>query len=167
MTRRYALLLLVLLPLTGCFKTFELDKTWAPLVKISERPDMLAKNTVSTTIGSTIYVGNIDQWFERNPLGSPQFIGLMKHEQEHSKRQFKKGVFTWLAKYLSDVEFMWSEEQRGYYLAFTTPGYRYDPRQRARNMSNYKNAVGKRMVSYEDALQWIYDVRAGRWKPKD
>lgn len=167
MTHRYALLFLVLLSLTGCkFKTFDLDNKWKPLRTISERPGILAKDTISTTIGSTLYVEDLDQWFERNPLGSQRFVGLMKHEQEHSKRQSKKGVFKWLSKYLRNRDFMWNEEQRGYYLQFTSPGYHYNVKSRARILSNYKNISG-RMVSYEDALQWILDVRAGRWKPKD
>jgi hypothetical protein len=159
------ILLVAMLSLTGCFKTVELAPEWKPLKIISERPDMLAKDTISTTIGSTLYVADIDDWFERNPEGSPKFIGIMKHEQEHSKRQFDKGVFLWLTLYTTDKAFMWDEEQRGYYLALTHPGYQYIPEAVAKNMSNYRNAFGQRMIDYDKALEWVLKVRNGTWTP--
>jgi len=167
MTRYTTLLLALLLAMPGCFKTFELEDEWKPLKVISERPEMLAKDTISTTIGSTLYVEDIAQWLIRHPIGTPSFISVMRHEQEHSKRQFKKGVFIWLATYLFDRSFMWHEEQRGYYLALTTPGYHYVPEDVAKNMSNYRNAAGQSMVEYEKALKWVIDVRSGQWKPED
>jgi len=168
MTWRCVLLFLVLTSFTGCkFKTYDLADEWFPLETISERPEMLAKDTISTTIGNTLYVEKLSTFWARNPEGTAQFIGLMKHEQEHSKRQFKVGVGAWLARYIVDRDFMWEEEQRGYYLALTHPGYSYQPEQVALNMSNYRNAAGQKMVDFDKALRWVLDVRSGQWKPKD
>lgn len=163
---RHALLLFALLALTGCqFKTFDLADEWAPLKQISERPSILAKDSISTTIGDTLYVEDLERFWLKHPEGSADLRGLLKHEREHSVRQYAKGVALWLACYVADKKFMWNEERRGWYLWLTEPGVHWIPEDISQRLAGYQNAAGQQMVDEQHALDWLYRVRSGSWKP--
>lgn len=165
---RFAVAVALVLLMTGCqFKTLELDEEWAPLELVSERPKMLAKGTISTTIGHTLYVADLEVFQRDYPEGSPVYLGLLKHEREHSRRQFKMGLSKWLGKYLTDTEFQYAEEQRGYYLGLTEPGVTWYPEVVARALAGYWNALGQKMVTYERALEWARAVQRGQWAPPE
>jgi len=170
---RFLPLVLLVLP-TGCVSVVEkfypsdaLPEEWRPLEKIQERPEMLAKDTVSTTIGRTLYVANLAKWFEKHPPGSVRWRAILRHEQEHSRRQLAAGVLLWMAKYAYDIDFMWNEEMIGYYYAITIRqqgGDPINPLGLANTLHGYKNLSGN-MVSFDDALTWINQVLAGQWQP--
>lgn len=160
--------LLPLLLTLGC-NTFDLDKKWLPLEQMVERPHIDGMTYITTTVGTKIYRENIDKYLAENPPGSPGFDSLLYHEQVHSKRQLKMGFLKWVSKYGADVEFMWREEQLGYYASLMEKrkrGVHINPESRARSIAKYENLAGK-MVSYEDALKWVKDVISGRWKPAE
>lgn len=152
----------------GC-NTFELNEKWRPLEQMVERIHVDGQSGITTTLGTKIYRENIDKYLEENPPGSPKFDSLLYHEQVHSKRQLRLGLAKWLSKYGTDTEFMWGEEQLGYYAGLKEKqrrGLWVNIDGRARAMAKYTNLMGK-MVSYEDALQWVRDVLSGSWKPAE
>lgn len=151
------------------YKERPLEEEWRPLERIRERPDMLAPDTRVTTIGRTVYVADIKKWVGEHPVGSPEWKSVLRHEQEHSKRQLKVGVLKWVAKYAYDRKFMWLEEQIGWWWGIKVlrqHGKRIVPEGVAVNLESYKNLTG-RMVSYEDALAWVKAVLANKWKPPE
>ena len=163
---RKLLWILPIVMMIGC-NTFDLDEKWLPLEQMVERIHVDGQSGITTTIGTKIYRENIDKFLEENPPGSPRFDSLLYHEQIHSKRQLRMGLAKWLSKYGINTEFMWKEEQLGYYATFQEKlrrGVHIYPEGYATSMAKYSNLTGK-MVSYEDALQWVRDVLAGRWKP--
>lgn len=166
--RLLILTLLLLLPL-GCssYDHMSLDPKWEPLEEIRERPDMLGNESMATTIGHTLYVEDLDKWLLLRPVGSGRFNAILLHEQLHAVRQLDTGVTAWVARYATDTDFMWEEEQRGWYLQLKElqrRGLQVDVGGTARTLHNYRNLIG-RMVHYEDAAQWVNDVLAGRWTP--
>lgn len=161
-------LLLIMLALTGCQGPIELEERWRPLVEVVERPDLLVSNTIATTLGTRVYVADLGEFKRRFPEGSPERDALLAHEREHAVRQLDSGLGPWLARYLNDREFMWREEQLGWFLqlrALQAAGRPLFPAVIANTLSGYRNLEG-RMVSREDALSWIQDVLAGRWTPE-
>ena len=148
----------------------KLGKEWSPLEEIRERPALVqdaAGEGVITTVGKFCYVKDINTWLARNPVDSPKFKAILRHEQEHSKRQHDTGVATWIARYGVDKSFALLEEQIGYYYEITEKrrlGIRFDPKAFARIFSRYKNLAGS-LISYEDALEWTESVLDGSWAP--
>lgn len=165
---KYIISLLFLL--VGC-NSFDLDERWLPLKEIVERPSdpLEIYDGFSTTIGSKVYRSNLDDFIKANPPNTIGFDMLMYHEQVHSKRQFKMGLYKWLASYLYDKKFMWYEEQLGYYTSFgylRTFGFKPNKEATAMSLSKYRNLTGA-MVTYEEALEWLNSVFSGGWKPKE
>lgn len=161
--------LLVVCLLTGCQSPLALDERWRPLVEVVERPDLLVSDTIATTLGTRVYVADLGAFERRFPEGSPEREALLTHEREHAVRQLNSGLGPWLARYLNDREFMWREEQLGWFLqlrALQAAGRPLVPSVIARTLSDYRNLEG-RMVSEADALAWIQDVLSGRWTPED
>ena len=173
--------LFLLLTLGGCIsldkpesrggKIHELGDEYLPLEKVRERSepfDFLVQSPgITTTIGTSAYVKSIDLFLEKYPIGSPGYVALMRHEQEHAKRQLDRGLYQWIAQYGVDRQFALIEEQIGYYYQMRTlmdAGVRILPEVFASRLSNYKNLSGS-LISYEDALEWARDVVAGRWLP--
>lgn len=151
------------------YKNRPLEEEWRPLERIRERPDMLAPETRATTIGRTLYVADIKDWISEHPVGSPEWKAVLRHEQEHARRQLKTGVLKWIAKYIWDRKFMWEEEKQGWYhqlRVLRQYGQRIIPEAVAANLESYKNLTG-RMISYADALAWVKEVLANRWKPPE
>lgn len=175
---RSLVLLIPLLLLASC-TTYELGSKWSPLSKVVERPRLPFTNNTSTiTVGSHLYVTDLDQWLEDYPPGSVEFEALMRHERVHARRQFgymdlpgEVAVWAWIGRYLTDREFMWSEEQLGYYESIThlAAHRQWDTARTNRQATvisdHYKTLGGKRMISFAKARRWIEDVLAGRWKP--
>ena len=163
------LLLLVLLP-AGCVTSpHRLDPKWSPLVEVVQRPDLVISSTASTTIGTRIYVADLDLWLQRYPPGSAEYTALLLHEREHSIRQHQLGVGEWLARYLRDTDFMWREEQLGWAHELThlqSNGKPIFPRAIAAALSDYRNFTGA-MVGYPDALDWVGGVLSGTWTPPE
>lgn len=170
---KHIFVFLTFICLVGC-NTFDLDEKWQPLKKMVERPDIISSYSgFSTTVGDKIYRANLDEWLEENPPGSFEFDKLLYHEQVHSKRQFKAGLHEWLARYMLDKDFMWYEEQLGYYVTIkylNWKGFSWGVENTliwlSKSLAKYRNAVGQ-MVSYADALDWTIAVQSGRWKPKE
>jgi hypothetical protein len=163
------LTILSLFLLVGC-NSFDLDEKWHPLEKIVERPNVVyGYSGFSTTVGTNVYKSDLDAFWEKNPPGTLRFDALMYHEQVHSKRQLKVGLYDWLALYLYDKKFMWAEEQLGWYTTiqfYRQRGMQVYPPAIASSLSKYGNLSG-RMVTLEDALNWVNSVLTGQWKPAE
>ena len=166
---RYLILLLLLLLPLGCanYESMDLDAKWEPLETIRERPDMLGSDSQATTIGHTMYVEDLDDWLAQRPVDGPRFDAILLHEQVHAVRQLDAGVTVWLSRYVTDTDFMWEEEQLGWYeqlRELRRRGQQINVPGVANTLRNYKNLAG-RMVSYAEAVGWVEDVLAGRWTP--
>ena len=162
------LLPLLLLVLAGCQRPYPLDERWRPLVEVVERPDLFVSDTVTTTIGTRIYVANLDLWLQRYPPGSVEQEALLLHEREHSIRQLEAGLGPWLARYLNDRDFMWREEQLGWALELRhlrDGGRPVVPAGIAFTLNGYQNLSGT-MVGYDEALAWVEAVLSGSWSPE-
>ena len=174
--------LLLLLCLAGC-RTYDIDG-YPPLSKLVERPSLSifgVHDRTLTTKGSHVYVGDLDNFLATYPPGSIEWVGKMKHEQVHGKRQFaylglpgEAALSAWLTRYIVDAGFMWSEEQAGCYVQIKYLQSRaHWPPVRTPHMAErlskgiYKTVLGKPMVSYDEALQWIKDVLSGNWTPAE
>lgn len=162
------LLPLLLLVLAGCQRPYQLDERWRPLVEVVERPDLFVSDTVTTTIGTRIYVANLNLWLQRYPPGSVEQEALLLHEREHSIRQLEAGLGPWLARYLNDRDFMWREEQLGWALELRhlqDGGRPVVPAGVAFTLNGYQNLSGT-MVGYDEALAWVEAVLSGSWSPE-
>ena len=104
MTR--SLLLATILLLAGCQSPYALDERWRPLVEVVERPDLLVSDTIATTLGTRVYVADLDAFLERFPPESVEQEALFLHERQHAVRQLDAGLGPWLARYLNDRGFM-------------------------------------------------------------
>lgn len=166
--RTAALALAAAVLLAGCggaSHTVPVD--YAPLEEIRERPRWLGSDALITTIGNTAYVADLPEWLERHPPGSVSYRAKLLHEQIHAQRQTAAGLTAWLARYGTATDFMWSEEQRGWYKELRELhqwGQTVNPEGVARILADYKNLTGN-MVSYADALQWVQAVLNGGWTP--
>lgn len=147
-----------------------LEEKWRPLEDVRERPPAVqnfGSDTSTTTVGRHCYVKNLQEWLTRYVPGSAKYQALLRHEQEHSKRQLAYGLYLWLARYSYDREFALEEEKIGYYWEITERrrlGYPVNIDGVALALSKYKNLSGS-LISFTDARQWILDVLAGNWKP--
>lgn len=160
--------LLLVLPLCGCPSPHRLEARWAPLVEIVERPDLLVGGRV-TTIGTRVYVADLQALLRRKPPGSVAFEALLLHEREHAIRQLRMGLGPWLARYLNDPAFMWREEQAGWFQQLRHQqrfGESVRPLSIAVALEDYRNLSGA-MIGYADALAWVEAVLAGSWRPDD
>ena len=154
-------LLLIALISVGCANTYDLEEKWAPLEQIVERP---GNDLWMTTIGKHIYLSDLDAWLERNPPDSIRFNSHLSHEHVHSIRQHQEGVTSFLAKYLTDQDFRWKEEQLGWYVSiklYRRNGWLAYPENIADSLASYRPKLGER----EDLLKWVQDVISDRWKP--
>jgi hypothetical protein len=148
----------------------DLDSVWRPLEDVRERPRVvrdLGSATVTTTVGRHCYVKDLDEWLTRVVPGSAKYKALLRHEQEHSRRQLAMGTFLWVARYSYDREFALLEEQIGYFYEITERRRLGNPMNVDRTaivFSRYKILSGK-LISFDDAKAWILDVLAGRWTP--
>jgi len=147
-----------------------LDAVWLPLEDVRERPNIFrnaGSDKATTTVGRHAYVRDLDEWLARVVPGSPKYLALLRHEQEHSRRQLDMGLYLWLIRYSYDREFALEEEMVGYYYEITERrrlGAPMDVDVTAIILSKYKNLAGD-LISFEEARQWILDVLAGRWLP--
>tara|TARA_B100000965_G_scaffold80110_1_gene63832 strand:+ start:214 stop:726 length:513 start_codon:yes stop_codon:yes gene_type:complete len=165
-TRVLVIVLSVLV--AGCQSPFALEERWRPLVEIAERPDLVPSDPVATTLGTRVYVSDLDGFFQAFSPESPEFEALLLHEREHALRQRDAGLGPWLTRYLSDRAFMWREEQAGWFLQLRrlqAAGRPLVPRAIARALAGYRNLTG-RMVSEQEALDWVRAVLAGTWTPE-
>jgi hypothetical protein len=175
-----SLLVLTLMSLvlgsTGCmsmdkqldpvWESVDIPKEFRPLERVRARGNVASKSTL-TTIGTTVYVYSLDRFRERFPFMEARYRAVMRHEQEHSRRQLKTGVVVWTAKYLVDRDFMWKEEQIGWYWEIKERGrlgLGVVPGVIGETLSNYSNISG-RMISAAKATAWVKEVMAGRWTP--
>jgi hypothetical protein len=164
------LLLALLAPLVvGCQRPYPLDERWRPLVEVVERPDLLVSNTLTTTLGTRLYVADLRAWLRRYPPGSVEQDALLLHEREHARRQLALGLGPWLARYLNDRGFMWREEQVGWALQLAhlrDRGGPLVPEALAATLAAYHNLAGP-MVGYSEALAFVLAVLRGTWSPED
>jgi len=169
--------LLLLLTLTLCAGCNSLGNSlgnslaipleFRPLERIQERPNVVVSDSAITTIGKTVYVANLRKFNVSHPFMGPRYQSLMLHERQHSIRQDNRGVVSWTARYLTETEFMYKEEQIGWYYEIITLrrlGQQVSPVGVAMALSNYKNLRG-RMVSFAEALTWVRAVLNGTWTP--
>jgi len=156
--------LCVLLLVGGCRASLPLEPRWRPLVEVVERPGLGSADPGVTTLGTRVYVRDLDAFAKRYPAGTPEREALLSHEREHARRQLALGLGSWLARYLSDAGFMWREEQVGWGLELRLlreSGRSPRPEAVALALSRYRNLSG-RMVGYSQALAWVRDVLRGR-----
>jgi len=143
---------------------------WRPLKSVRERPRIvrdLGTDTSITTIGRHCYVKDLDEWLGRVVPESVKYKAIMRHEQEHSRRQLDMGLYLWLARYSYDRKFALLEEKIGYYYEITERRRLGNPINidgTAVAFSRYKNLAG-RLITFAEAKAWILDVLAGRWTP--
>ena len=160
--------LLLLLSLVGCSRdVLRLEPEWAPLVEVVERPGLVLTDETTTTLGTRLYVADLDAWERRHPAGSVERAALLLHEQEHARRQLATGLGRWLGRYLNDREFMWAEEQRSYALQLrhlVRNGRPVNATAVAATLHDYRNLEG-RMVGFQDALRFVQAVLSGTWAP--
>ena len=161
-------LILLALSATGCGKAIDLGPEFEPLERIRESKVVTVGlgDSGVRTIGETAYVADIGKFKDRNP--EPLFTATMLHERVHTIRQKKEGLLKWLTKYGSDPDFMLEEEQEGFYvflIYLRSKGQPINVDQAAKVLSGYKTALGKRMVSFEDAKAWVQSVLNGTWTP--
>ena len=177
---RNLLVLILLSSLTGCLSAprddegnviaHKLDVEWRPLEDVRERPNLVrnvGSATVTTTVGKHCYVKDLEEWLVRVRPGSPKYKALLRHEQEHSRRQLKMGTWLWIGRYSYDKKFALLEEQIGYYYEITERRRLGNPLNvdaTALVFSKYKILTG-RLITFDEAKQWILDVLAGRWTP--
>lgn len=161
------MLLVLVLFVVGCSgREHKLGDTYRPLDRIAERPDVGVAATAATTIGDTVYVVDLKGWLGANPPGSLAFHATMLHEQEHARRQAKAGLVKWLASYVTNADFMWAEEQRGWYLelrALRGGGANILVDVVAASLADYKTLTGARMVSFGEAKTWVEAVLRSQW----
>lgn len=173
------LLILVVLLSSGCASMMDsgtgrdahpLEGEWRPLEEIRERPRVVrdvGSKTAITTIGRNCYVRDLEEWLGRVVPGSAKYKAIMRHEQEHSKRQLETGTFLWIARYSYDREFALLEEQIGYYYEITERrrlGHPINIDGYALVFSRYKNLAG-RLIKFDEARAWILEVLNGTWTP--
>ena len=184
---RIALLAALVLPSLGCVAergdngvqaanviddhlgVFLVPAEFSPLAAITERPDYVLPESAITTIGTTAYVVNLSAWLRQYRPGSFEFHAVMLHEQAHSKRQLAYGTLGWIAHYVVDTDFMWTEEQIGWYyelIMLRNSGVTINADGVATILSHYKNATNSRMVGFVEAKQWVQSVLSGQWKPQ-
>ena len=160
--------LVLVLALAGCSRdVLRLDPEWAPLVDVIERPSLVFTDEATTTLGSRLYVADLDAWERRYPAGSVERAALLLHEQEHARRQLAMGLGRWLGRYLNDCAFMWAEEQRGYALQLrhlSRHGRPVNAQAIAATLHGYRN-LGGRMVGFPEALAFVQAVLSGTWTP--
>ena len=148
------------------WESLEIPEEFRPLERVRARGNLASKTTL-TTVGRTVYVYSLDRFRERFPFMGPRYRAVMRHEQEHARRQLDRGVVVWTAKYLVDRDFMWEEEQIGWYYEIQERrrlGVGVSPEQIGETLSNYSNISG-RMVSAAEATAWVREVLVGRWTP--
>jgi len=169
--RYITLITLISLLFVGCASdTYKLDPQYDPLKEIRQGTieTVGLKDTGARTIGTTMWVKDLDKWLEDREPGSTRFHAIVTHEQTHARRQQEQGLSIWIGRYLTDADFAWKEEQIGWYrqiVILIGNGYVISPEGIALTLSNYRVATGS-IVSYGDALRWVYDVMGGRWKPE-
>jgi len=169
--RKFLILALPLI-LSGCLSSakHELGPEWRPLEEIRERPSLardLGSPTAITTVGKRCYVRDLDEWLGRKPPGSRDYLAVLRHEQEHSRRQIAYGTWSWIARYGVDTKFALLEEQIGYYYEMTETrrlGGLVVAEDYASRLAKYKNLSGS-LITFDEALVWARDVLAGRWTP--
>jgi len=157
----HLLLTLPLILFAGC-STYDLEEKWRPLEQIVERP---GSDTWLTTVGTKVYVADLDRWLEKNPPGTVNFDADIAHEHVHAIRQKKEGVSTFLRKYLTHRSYRWKEEQLGWYVTIKTyqrKGFQVNIPGIANSLSKYKPSLG----DSAEILKWVEDVVYGRWKPE-
>ena len=177
MTRR--LLVLALLASLSSCECVAIEG-YPPINEVCERPSVpFASDTATTTIGTNLYTSDLDEWLTDYPEGSVERDALLRHEQVHARRQFdyqglpgEMALWTWIARYTTDHEFMWAEEQLGYYAGIKRLqaagrwSHERTISQADAMSSHYRTVGGKRMVSFDVARSWIQDVLQGRWAPQ-
>lgn len=144
--------------LTGCSAgSLRLDKRWLPLTHIVERNLPFIPDNVVTTIGTTAYISNLDEFLENNQPGSPRFESLMLHEQIHSIRQLNYGIIIWIINYMIYPSFRWEEERLGWEadIRFTKRhGIAKKDEQYALILSEFYG----NMITYDRALKWVRSI---------
>lgn len=152
--------------MVGC-AAHPIAEHFEPLEQLSERP--FGGGNFVTTIGSSVWVDDIDDFLARRPEGSVSYNGLMLHERVHSIRQGNPLTAAWfVVRYLLDRDYMWEEEQLARYFEFhhlkNNNGKLQRPEYYATVLSSYRGLTGK-MVSFHKALAWVKDVMSGKWSP--
>ena len=165
--RTYAITLVVGMTLltAGC-KTKSIPAHFAPLEQLVERP--FGDNSFVTTLHTNVWVSDIDDYLKRHPEGSYSYNATMIHERIHSIRMGNVFTTVWFTlQYLFNTDFMWSEEQLGWYFDIQykrSKGILKQAEYYAIVLAGYSNTTGK-MITYNKALLWVRDVFSGNWKP--
>lgn len=157
---------------------YELGPEWKPLKEIRNRGFTsgpigsllglaIASDSTVTTVMPYIYVKDVDVFLKRRLPGSAQFTALLRHEQEHAKRQEARGLYSWIWNYLYNKEFALEEEKIGWYhelIMYKNSNLPINVDGVAATLATYVNLTG-RITTFEEAKAWIYSVLNGSWKP--
>lgn len=158
---RFALALLLALA-AGC-SSHKLADSYRPLERIREGNPL--GSSVATTLGTTVWVADLEDWLEERPEGSPRYEAVLMHERVHAQEQLERGVLAWTARYLSDPDFAWEAEKRGWAVQLRVlqrRGQQINAGGVAKALDNYK-VPGGDLCDWQEALQFVRDVLAGRW----
>jgi hypothetical protein len=151
-----------------------LPNDWAPLTHVIERNSLPGVGDgVATTLSPYLFVSDLDWFNEVYPEGSVKHHALRIHEVQHALEQEKyagdaTGIIrsarlaSWANRYLNDPEFRWAVEQKGYGAEIRYLMSRGAPIIPEHYASVLSGSTYNGMVSYEDALQWVWDVIRNR-----
>ncbi len=162
---RTTLAALLIFFLTGC-KTHPIPDIFLPLEELVERP---WSGSYITTLNTSVWTGDIKQYLDLKPEWSPLYVGNMIHERIHAIRMDGLlGTAIFVLQYAFSTDFMWKEEQICWYyelMYLKSKGIIKPSAYTAQFLATgYDNITGS-MISREDALRWVKDVYAGKWKP--
>lgn len=148
--------ILLILTLSAC-SAHDLSPEWKPLETVVEGDLPFISDTATTTLGSRIFVVDLDNWLEKYPVNSDQYRALLLHEQVHAQRQLDGNLSVWLFHYVNDPKFRWEEEKLGWEKEIK---YLRD-KGKAKSAEHYAIILASKyqgMVSYKDALLWVNQV---------
>jgi hypothetical protein len=149
--------------------SISLGAEWMPLKFVTEWPRGILPSREMMPIGEHLYVRDLDRWMEHHQPRTGIYRAVLAHQREHARRQCVKGVLSWIADYSTKPEFMWSEEQVGWYHQIRVLriwGKTIRPEMIAAELVEHRNLVGP-MTTYEKALKWAELAITGRWLPPE
>jgi len=162
--RKFGVILLCLV-LCSCTNKYQLPDKWKPLETVIDRPGYGEDDWWTTTLGSSVFVADLDAWLDFKKPGGSEFEATMRHERVHAIRQEKIGLVKYVWKYLTDQKFRWHEEQLGWYVGLRTKdeyGVKWDIKSVVDSLRNYWPSLGSR----PDIQAWVTAVKNKKWRPE-
>lgn len=149
----------------GCTHKHILDERWRPLEEIVDRPGYGENDWWSTTIGSSVYVADLEAWLNEKKPGGGEFEATLSHERVHAIRQRNLGVVKYIWLYLTDQKFRWYEEQLGWYVGLKIKD-RYGIKWKIKDVVDSLRGYWLNLGTRPDIQSWVTKVKNGTWKPQ-